>query len=556
MLTGIMEAKEAFVQKDKNPLVEYKMQISPAGYVFLGDRVTDVEGNIYAFNGKTSPLLIAAAMARLSRRGSDLREIFVDEFGMAGEKDASGLIHRVVTAYGDDSVQQLTGLHFVVEDASNLLTKMLEWGRFAAYLEQSTRYIYYDEKDKNGQYKYYVPADLDPETEAQYCRIHDQIFDLYSGMVHKLTRHVRKANPAPEDVREKIAWRGATKAQACDTIRPVLPVSTRSTVGIYASAQAVESLILHLLSEDLLEARLAGQKILEEARKVIPAFLERADKPDRGGATTAYRANTRAAMSKLAKKYLPKESKDFDSEVKLIDYWPKNESEIINHLLFAESNLSTAELEKAVRKLKKADKRRIFDTYMGKRLNRRHRPGRALEFPHYLWEVTADYGTFRDLQRHRVIDGFEWQDLSTAYGYEVPELVREAGLEQDFHKCFELSEELHQLMLQKKYVEEAQYATLFGHRMRYRFMLNARATFHFLELRSSPQGHPGYRRICMQMHEQLKKVHPMLASAMRFVNQDEDPKLTRMAAELATQYKLEKLDNLEKQAEAEMEKNQ
>ena len=540
----IMEQQEASVQKDGNPYVEYKMQISPAGYAFLGERVTDVEGQVYAFNAKASPLLIAAAMARLSRRGSDLREIFVDEFGMAGESDAAGLIHRVVTAYGDDSVQQLTGLHFVVEDASNLLTKMLEWGRFASYLEQSTRYIYYDQKDRSGNYKYFVPENFDAATKAEYIAVCDEIFSRYSDMVHKLTDYIREHNPMPADARERAAWNGATRAQACDAVRSVLPVSTKSTVGIYASAQGVESLIMHLLSENLLEARTIGQKILNEARKVIPAFLERADKPERGGATVAFRANTRNSMSKMTKKYLSKESKDFMTEVKLLDYWPKQEADLIPHLLFEQSNLSSDELQKNVKKMKSADRQKVFDNYIGKRLNRRHRPGRAMEFAHYIWEVTADYGTFRDLQRHRVIDGFEWQKLSTSYGYEVPGLVADAGLEENFHKCFELSEQLYNKLQKNGYQEEAQYATLFGHRMRYKFALNARAAFHFLELRTSPQGHPGYRRIGIEMHKQLSKVHPMVGKAMKFVNKDEDPKLTRMAAELATQYKLEKLDNI------------
>jgi len=99
-------------------------------------------------------------------------------------------------------------------------------------------------------------------------------------------------------------------------------------------------------------------------------------------------------------------------------------------------------------------------------------------------------------------------------------------------------------MLATGYEAEAQYAALFGHRVRYKFMLNARAAFHFIELRSSPQGHPGYRRVVNKMHELIKTAHPSIATAMAFVNKDEDPELTRMAAELATQYKLEKLDKL------------
>lgn len=535
--------------QNKNPylkMVDERLEITPVGYKFLDQILTDSKGPVYAFNSKASPLMVAAAMARLSRRGSDLRETFLDEFALTGDGDAGGLIHRVVTAYGDDSVQQLAGMHIVVEGASNILTKLLEWGRFGAYLEQSTRYIFLDEKDKEGNYRYFVPENLNKQTRAKYKQTHDAIFGLYSEMVRELTDYVRQKNPMPSDEREKMAWRGATKAQACDAVRPVLPVSTKLTVGIFGSAQAIESLILHLLSEPLLEAQDTGQKILEEARKVMPAFLERADKPDRGGATTAYRASTRDSVKARSNKVLAKTSKETQTAIKLLDYWPKNELDITPHLLFATSKLSTDEISAHVKKMSVGQKKQILNEYIGLRLNRRHRPGRALEIPHYLWEVTADYGTFRDLQRHRVIDALEWQKLGIAYSYDIPDLIKEAGLQEKYSQCFKLAETLYGLMQKAGYEEEAQYTTLLGHKMRYRFMLNARAAFHFLELRTSPQGHPGYRYICNEMHKKLCKVHPVIGEAMKFVNKDEDPELTRMAAELATQYKLEKLDRLSK----------
>jgi len=536
--------------ENKNPYVKKigdRLKISTAGRKFLDKLVTSTDGPVYAFYGKASPLMVAAAMARLSRRDSDMREIYLDEFAMTGDEDAGGLIHRVVTAYGDDSVQQLVGLHLVVEDASNWLTKALEWGRFAAYLEQSTRYIYYDQKNEAGEFKYYTPPNIDKKTAAEYKKTLDQVFALYSKMVRSLTDYVRAKTGEPTDPREKIAWNGATKAQACDAIRPVLPIATKSTVGIFVSAQALESLIMNLLAEELVEPRVIGQQILEETRKVIPSFLERADKPDRGGATTAYWANTKAELGNLAQKHLSLRSQVPKKEsVELLDFWPKREIVLVPHLLFAESNLSTPELIKQVSKLSKKQKDEIFAAYLGRRLNRRHKPGRAFEFAHYLFEIVADYGTFRDLQRHRVVDGWEWQKLGIDYGYEVPELVKEAKLQADFMKCFKLSEKLFKQMKQTGYEAEAQYAVLFGHRVRYKFMLNARAAFHFIELRSTPQGHPGYRRVVNKMHELIASVHPGIASAMQFVNKDEDPELTRMAAELATQYKLEKLDKLAK----------
>ena len=213
--------------------VDNRYKITANGHAYLNAAVTNTTGNVYAFTDKLSPTTIAAAMARLSRRGDDMRVTLLDEFAHAMGKDEK-LLQRVITAYGDDSVQQLVGQHIVVENASNLLTKKLEWGRLAAYLEQSTRYIYFDEKDAEGKYRYHTPEYLNKAVMAMYTEKMDTIFDLYSEMVHKLTDYVRANSDVPK-AEQDIAWQGATRAQACDAIRPVLPVATKSTVGLFSS---------------------------------------------------------------------------------------------------------------------------------------------------------------------------------------------------------------------------------------------------------------------------------------------------------------------------------
>jgi thymidylate synthase ThyX len=429
----------------------------------------------------------------------------------------------------------------VVENASNLLTKKLEWGRLAAYLEQSTRYIYFDQKDEHGKYRYYTPEHFDKPMRDAYTSVMDAIFGLYSSMVHRLTDHVRQNSDTPASERD-VAWQGATRAQACDAVRAVLPVATKSTVGIFASGQALESLIMHLLSDELPEARDTGNALLKEARKTIPTFLERADKPERGGALIAYRANTRDKVKALANEYLEPGYSDDSKAITLTDVWPRNELDLVPDMLYEHSDQPLQALRTDVKAWTYDKKMDIFEAYMGERLNRRHRPGRALEKAHYSWDIMCDYGIFRDLQRHRMVDDLEWQQLTPRFGYETPELVEEAGLTEMFEKCFELSLQLYSAMQQAGYAVEAQYATLLGHRMRWKITMNARETFHFNELRTSPQGHPGYRKLVLQMHEKLAEVHPMMAEAMKFVNTEEDPALTRLAAERYTQFKLNNLN--------------
>ena len=527
----IEDNQDFLVKKD------HGLEITKKGKEELSKYITNTEDNVYAFNDNLSPITIAAAMARLSRRGDDMRITILDEFlGKAG-KDAD-LLKRVITAYGDDSVQQLVGQHVVVESASNLLTKKLEWGRLASYLEQSTRYIYFDQKDSDDKYKYYTPEYFDKKTKKEYEESLNKIFDIYSKLVRKLTDYVRTESKTPK-IEQDVAWQGATRAQACDAIRPVLPVAVKSTVGIFASGQALESLIMHLLSDELPEAKETGQKLLDESRKVMETFLERADKPDRGGAWQAYKAETFSSVANLADKYLKNShSPEPEEPVNLTAVWPKNELDIISNILYEHSQKSLNEIKNEVEEWTYDKKTEVFETFIGKRLNRRQRPGRALEQIHYSFDLICDYGIFRDLQRHRMVDDLNWQQLTPRFGYSIPELVEKAGLTDEYEECFDISLKLYSVLQEAGYHLEAQYAVLLGHKMRWKLTLNARQAFQMIELRTAPQGHPGYRLLAQQIYDKIAEVHPLTSRAMKFVNQDEDPELGRLSAERYTQFKL------------------
>ncbi len=526
-------AHEPLVQKHENG----SFTATDAGREWLSDAVTSTDSNVYAFTDKLSPMTIAAAMARLSRRGDDMRITILDEFAAQLGKDEQ-LLRRVITAYGDDSVQQLAGLHFVIENTTKYMTKKLEWGRLAAYLEQSTRYIYFDQKSAEGKYRYYVPKTLKGAIRDEYILHMDTIFDIYSDMVHKLTNYIAGTSDTPQKERDG-AWHGAVRAQACDAARVVLPTATTTTVGVYASGQALESLIMHLLSDDMPEARDIGQQLLEQARKVVPVLLERADKPERGGAMIAYRANTRTQTAELARDMLSKVHADGQPPaVTLSDVYPRNELDIVADILYEHSHLPLKDIKAEVAQWSYDDKAKVLQTYFGERLNRRHKPGRALEKIHYSWDLVCDFGIFCDLQRHRMVDDLAWQELTPRYGFDVPKLIEEAGLEDLFEECFAISLKLHGLLQANGHELEAQYATLLGHKMRWKVTYNAREAFHFHELRTSPQGHPTYRKLVAEMHNKVAEVHPIIASAMVFVNQGEDEALTRLAAERYTQFKL------------------
>ncbi|MDQ3304914.1 MAG: FAD-dependent thymidylate synthase, partial [Actinomycetota bacterium] len=162
--------------------------------------------------------------------------------------------------------------------------------------------------------------------------------------------------------------------------------------------------------------------------------------------------------------------------------------------------------------------------------NRRHKPGRALERVSYRFDVCADYGAFRDLQRHRMLT-IEWQPLTPRHGYTLPEAVVEAGGEERFAQAMERSAALYD-ELYATFAPQAPYAVALAYRLRFSLQLNAREAMHMLELRTTPQGHPSYRRLCQQMHRLIAEQagHRAVAELMRFVDHGE-PDLERLESE-------------------------
>src|SRR6185369_17274644 len=153
------------------------------------------------------------------------------------------LFARVLAEYGDDSVAQLGGAHIAVEGASNLLTKALEWGRLMAYLEQSTRYIPYTQRD-GGRWRYHVPAELEASSLGErYAVTLDRSFATYARLLEAAIAYFKERLP-PAGSEPGGAFQATARAQALDTLRGLLPAATTSNVGIFGSGQAYELLLL------------------------------------------------------------------------------------------------------------------------------------------------------------------------------------------------------------------------------------------------------------------------------------------------------------------------
>jgi thymidylate synthase ThyX len=496
-----------------------------------------------------------ALFARYSRSPKSLRRLFLDEFvrdldisgdvtldATVGLARAEQLYEKVFVEYGDDSVAQLGGVHLACEQSSNVLSKVLEWGRLMAYLEQSTRYIAYNNRLESGHYRYYRPTEiLESPYGARYVGDMDRVFDTYGELLPTVQASVAARFPQQAGDSDFV-YRQAVKAKALDALRGLLPAACLSNIGLYGTGQSYEQLLLRMRAHPLPEARVYADMMLTELRKVIPSFLQRVDVAERGGEWTAYLVATREDTARVLDRLWPDDqpgltgltgltglagvtgdpsgdsSGDPPAEVTLLDFDPDGEDKVLAAACFSQGSGSEVEALRRVRLLNGEERVALLSAYVGERTNRRHRPGRAFERTDYRFELVTDYGAFRDLQRHRMLT-IEWQRLGIALGYDMPELVADAGVSDSYRATIDRAEDLYRT-LQPHFPEQASYAVALAHRIRYVMQCNAREAMHLIELRSGPQGHPAYRRVAQQMHRAIAEQagHHAIAAAMTFVD--------------------------------------
>jgi thymidylate synthase ThyX len=514
----------------------------------LEPHVTNLDRPVFALVNLPETVK-GALFARYSRYPGTLRRLFLDEFAQSlpeagasydnAEGDrAADFYERIFVGYGDDSIAQLGGAHIACEWVSNVLTKVLQRPRLGAYLEQSTRYIAYDRPiEGSTRYRYYSDRELGPDYDAAM----EAIFDAYAAALPRVQAWAAERYP-PAAGEAPGAHARAIKAKALDLLRGLLPAASLSHMGIYATGQTYEQLILHLLAHPLPEARHVGAQILEAVQAVMPSFVSRVERPDRGGEWIGYLRRREAAAARWAGRLgldrAPGDDGAGGPSVRLTHH-DGDEELLLAALLFEATATDERAIRAALAELSGDERGQLLADLVGERANRRHRPGRGLEALRYRFEIVSDYGAFRDLQRHRMLT-CQWQTLTPDLGAGVPAELDDAGVGDDYRRGLDVSRAAYERLLDAGHERRAaMYALCLGYRIRYVLDLNAREAMQLIELRSGREGHPSYRAVAHAMHERIAAVHPVVAAAMTHVDRATEPRLERIVSELRTQAKLD-----------------
>lgn len=471
---------------------------------FITNQETAFQEIVTAFQGENSPASTSKS----------------DENQLVAIHKAQNFYDRVLDGYGDDSIGELGSAHLAIEGVSMLAAKVIEDSRIGGSpLEKSTRYIYFDQK-VNGEYLFYrEPILMTSAYRDIYLDSCNRLFETYSKLIPPLTAIMEERFPKEATV-STAAYTASVRAKVLDCLRGLLPASTLTNLGLFGNGRFFEQLIHRLHCSPLAELQEVGKRTFDELFKIIPSFVRRASPSHRTHQSYAEAHEAmRTQIALVTQQLTAFPANETPIGATLIHHDPECVEKVVAALLFPHCNHGLRELFEIAKQLPAEETARVLDAACATRENRRHKSPRALEHAQFTFAMLGDFGSYRDLQRHRMLTQ-EKQLLTCQYGFYVPDEIRDTEIESAYIEALEKAKEVYDTIA-VELPEEAQYVVPMAYRIRWYFHVNLRALQWLCELRSSAAGHPSYRHFAQDMARQVSQAYPVFERFFKFVDKND-----------------------------------
>ncbi|BAB60613.1 hypothetical protein [Thermoplasma volcanium GSS1] len=489
-----------------------------------------------------------ALMSRYSRASDpDIRSVYEKEF-KTGAKSGEEFYRRIFLEYGDESIAELTTAQMGIQNVSNVASKIIEEIRIGlSYLEKSTRYVRYDKK-VDGRYLYISPEriGISGDDAKDYVQLCDNLFEFYSKALPQVEDYLRHKFPQDKLVfqnaggktltemdqnEKKIAERSyinAVRSRALDDVRYILPASTLTNIGISGNGRALIHLIQKLMEYEIPETTKLAKDIYDELKPELPQLIDDA-LSGHGLEIINFKKNLMGLF--------PYDLTGNFERIRLLSYGEEDKelrkvASLIEYPFHGDAaSLYSRSSESYVKYMKE-----LIESIRSLRANRRMKPGRAFESVNYVFELNLNYGSFRDLQRHRFL-GIIRKPLTAAYGYDTPPVISAIDeLKTQYDELMANSSSFYQRLREKYGPWISQYVVPFAFKYPITFSTNLSEVTYFVELRSTAQAHFDLRDIAVSMYREVSKVHPTLSRIIKFVDTADYP-LGRLSAEFRKESK-------------------
>jgi thymidylate synthase ThyX len=569
------EVREKLVATGDGEALPYRSFINKAVFDLAAGYLFSPHSTVTALDPKKLAGLVGAMLARQSRIPGTVVDVLVKEFLVSDPKESEemgipigeikakkleGIIERILIQYGDDSVQELECATVLFNSVSNLAAKIIEDRRLAGFIEQSSRYVLYTERDPvTGWWMYLREQRIMASPHAdEYVRVMDRCFETYAKLAEELTKYYQTVKPLAEttyaikpgddkkyrldeltdekEIKEfNRVYKFDLKTKACDTARIVLPAATITNLAMVANGRSFEHLLKRLYSSGNPEYVDLGNRLHDTLNKFIPKYVKRANPSGEG-----YMIDT----ERRAREQMLREFPEFcrfarsAEEVawlelpELVSDTPEAVAHLLANSYFPHARVPFSTIVARLLQEPKDKLVGFLKEILGERASRRDRAGRAFEHGYpATFELVGNFGIFRDLHRHRILTQ-QRQLLNPHLGFTVPDDVEAIGMGDEVRALEAEIRALYDKLDADLGPEAAQYCVTFGHHIRFMMGYSLRESQHLNELRTIPQGHPDYRRVCQKMHLELVRRAPWLGEIglLKFVDHNDYP-WSRAAAE-------------------------
>jgi len=446
------------------------------------DHLTDL---LTKLSGETlSPETVAAAYARISRSDKDVKELRREaRFSISRTRRTN---ERIVFGYGHATIAEHAIVNLDITGISRLAIEELESHRLASYTEASQRYI-----AMTGDF--IIPQEvIEAGLEERFRSDCEELFSAYRDLTDKLER--KYANLPDRDRNTK------TREDA----RYVLPLASRSQVGVTINARTAEWMIRNFNRSPLAEVRDLGQQMLSAIKRIVPSLIKHTE-PNR---------SLEAAQSEIAymsQLLVPNKLDENKAAVELIEAPLNDELNALASILFSSGYGSFSRCLSALEKMNSTERETLLIA-VHKCISVHEPLRRELELGHFTFSITLSSSAFAQFKRHRIATLIKQRYLPEL-GVVVPDSIIEVNGEDIFHHSTEVSNNLFELLQDKlnddnKYA--AQYALTNAHKRRVIFKANARELTHFSRLREDTHAQWDIRGIANEMIRLARKACPAL----------------------------------------------
>lgn len=411
----------------------------------------------------------ATILAKYSRSPYSVQEILES----VSQESADAFQKKWVVEYGHNSVAELATVPICFEGISILASKFIETWQRGGYSEKSNRY------QKFSHDSFIVPPNC-PETMRRFVKkLYRTYNELLPQMLERCALLMEKDPKDPKTLQSK-----SVKARAFDNIRYLLPAGTGTNVAAVLNMRDARDMVSSLKAHQNAEFQSIGEKMQLALEGICGSLLR----------------HTEPNPFLILPKSLGSPSEKFDmmNPSWYVDFYKPDPK--------FNGAYETAKFESTV-----TDMYRMGWPTFCKLMNQRDEHSEVPDVFKTIrldFDVMMDYGSYRDLQRHRRCEQFA-ELLTSDYGYLVPDDIIGTDMEEKYKLAMESISVFNDedIAYDQHYL---QYLVPLGYLHRSVFIMDLKELYYIAELRTKPQGHISYRRIAYEMFKLASEKFPNL----------------------------------------------